>query len=81
MKNKMQDVRDHLVAMLEALGDKEVDPQVIERAKATAEIAQVYTNTVKVEIEARRMAGIEATLPPVLEHQPRVATGGKAEER
>jgi hypothetical protein len=66
----MQHVRDHLVAMLEALGDKEVDPQVIERAKATAEIAQVFTNTVKVELEAYRIAGRDNQIPSVLEHKP-----------
>lgn len=70
MKNKMGDVRNHLVAMMEALGDKEVDMQVIERAKAVAALAQTYTNTVKVEIEARRAAGMENTLPAALEHKP-----------
>lgn len=70
MKNKMQHVRDHLVAMLETLGDKDASADVIERAKATAAIAQAFTNTVKVELEAYRQAGLEAKLPAVLEHKP-----------
>ena len=70
MKNKMSDVRNHLVSMMELLGDKEVDAQVIERAKAVAALAQTYTNTVKVEIDARRAAGMEHSLPAALEHKP-----------
>lgn len=66
MKNRMKDVRDHLVAQMEALKDGEVDPQVIERAKAVASLAQVYTNTVKVELEVRKAAGKEHELPEVL---------------
>lgn len=67
MKNKMQHVRDHLVAMMEALADTDVSPEVIERAKATAALAQTFTNTVKVEIDARRAAGLENGLPEVLD--------------
>ena len=56
MKNKMQDVRDHLVAMLEALGDTDTDKdataQVIERAKATALVAGTYIAAVKTELDA-----------------------------
>lgn len=65
MKNKMQDVRNHLVAMMEALNDKDVDQELVDRAKAMAELSQAYTNTVKVELDARRMAGIEE-LPAAL---------------
>lgn len=59
----MQDVRDHLVAMMERLGDQDADERDINRAKALSELAATYTRTVSVEIEARRAAGIEATLP------------------
>ena len=31
MKNKISDVRNHLVAMLEALGDPDANAEVIER--------------------------------------------------
>lgn len=67
MKNKMQHVRDHLVAMMEALADPDVAPEVIERAKATSALAQTFTNTVKVELDAIRASGMDITeLPDVL---------------
>jgi hypothetical protein len=63
----MADVRNHLVAMMELLGSDDVKPEHLDRAKAISELAQTYTNTVKVEIDARRLAGIENSLPAVLE--------------
>lgn len=64
----MGDVRDHLVAMLEQLGENEADEKTIERAKATALVADKYIAAVKVEIDARRLlADTGMTLPPVLE--------------
>lgn len=68
MKNKMADVRDHLVVMLEELGDKEADAKTIERAKATALVADKYIAAVKVEIDARRLLSSNGQeLPPALE--------------
>ncbi|MGO1069302.1 hypothetical protein [Lysobacter sp. CA199] len=55
MKNSMADVRNHLVAMLEALGDPDAKPEVVERAKATSMVAGTYINAVKVEIDAIRL--------------------------
>ncbi|NID14331.1 hypothetical protein [Luteibacter yeojuensis] len=55
MKNKMSDVRNHLVAMLEALGDPEATPEVVERAKATSIVAGTYINAVKCEIDALKL--------------------------
>lgn len=66
MRNKMSDVRDHLVAMLEQLGDADVGAEVIERAKATSLVANSYISAVKVEIDAIRMAGLDV-LPSVIE--------------
>lgn len=69
MKNKMADVRDHLVAMMELLGEKEATELDIAKAKAISDLAQTYTNTVKVELQAREMVGGKAAqLPEVLEH-------------
>jgi hypothetical protein len=65
----MQDVRDHLVAMMERLGDEKVSAEDIARAKALSELAQTYTNTVKCEIEARKLAGLDRVLPPALEQR------------
>ena len=67
MKNKIDDVRDHLVAMLELLGDdtRSTDEmaQAIERAKATASIAGTYIAAVRVEIDAIRVLDETGRLP------------------
>lgn len=68
MKNKMSDVRDHLVAMLEALsedGEPEKVARTVERAKATALVADRYIAAVKVEIDAREKLQRQ-DLPPAL---------------
>lgn len=71
MKNKMGDVRDHLVAMLEELGDKSADASVVERAKATALVADKFIASVKVEVDARRLLQEDGVhLPRVLEAPP-----------
>jgi len=67
MKNKMSDVRDHLVAMLEQLGDPEVSVEVVERAKATALVAGTYISAVKTEIDALRLADDIGKLPSAVE--------------
>jgi hypothetical protein len=67
MKNKMSDVRNHLVAMLEQLGDADVKVEVIERAKATALVAGVYISAVKTEIDALRLADEIGRVPAALE--------------
>lgn len=50
MKNKIEDLRNHLFATLEALQDKE-QPMDIERARAIADVAQVIVNSAKVEVD------------------------------
>ena len=74
MKNKMNDVRDHLVAMLEALGDTSADattdPQLIERAKATAMVAGTYIAAVKTELDAIQLFDRTGCLPTVIEAPP-----------
>jgi hypothetical protein len=69
MKNKMSDVRDHLVAMLEQLGDPDVKSEVIERAKATALVAGTYISAVKTEIDALRLADDIGKLPEAVAGQ------------
>lgn len=76
MKNKMSDVRDHLVMQLEALSDDSLSAEDmrlrIDRARASSTVAGTFIDAVKVEIDAR--ARLEATnLPPALEHQPALA--------
>ena len=50
MKNKIEDLRNHLFATIEALMDDE-KPLDIDRAKAVADVAQVIINSAKVEID------------------------------
>lgn len=75
MKNRMQDVRDHLVQMMEQLNDPEVSEEVVSRAKALSDVAQTYTNSVRVEIDARRLAGMENELPPVFDNGRLIGNG------
>ena len=49
MKNKIQDLRDHLFATLEALQDKD-EPMDIDRARAVADVAKVIVDSAKVEV-------------------------------
>jgi len=50
VKNKIEDLRNHLFAALEALADSE-NPMEIPRAKAIAEVAQTIINSAKVEVD------------------------------
>lgn len=50
MKNKIEDLRNHLFAALEALADEE-NPMDIDRAKAISDVAQTIINSAKVEVE------------------------------
>ena len=49
-KNKIEDLRNHLFATLEALQDDE-KPMEIERAKTIADVAQVIVNSAKIEVD------------------------------
>lgn len=53
MKNKIEDLRNHLFETIEALKDAE-KPMDIERAKAIADVAQVVVNSAKVEVDFLR---------------------------
>lgn len=50
MKNKIEDLRNHLFATLEDLRDPD-KPMDIPRAKAIAEVAQTIINSAKVEVD------------------------------
>lgn len=90
MKNKLSDVRNHLVAMMEMLGDKDCTADTLERAKVASQVANAYIQGVKVEVDACRMAadlGILPTAidqprairyapePPAIDHQKRAGQG------
>lgn len=54
MKNKIEDVRNHLFETLEALLDRRA-PMDIDRARAIAEVAQTIINSAKVEVDFMRV--------------------------
>ena len=54
--NKIDDLRNHLFATLEALSDNE-HPMEIARAKAVAEVAKVIVESAKVEVDFLRVTG------------------------
>ena len=56
MKNKLEDLRNHLFATLEALQD-EKKPMELDRAKTIADVAQTIINSAKVEVEFIREVG------------------------
>ena len=56
MKNRIQDLRNHLFATLESLRDPD-KPMELDRARAIAEVAQVIINTAKVEVDFLRTGG------------------------
>lgn len=49
-KNKIDDLRNHLFAALEALRDED-QPMDVARAKAIADVARVIVDSAKVEVE------------------------------
>lgn len=63
----MKDVRDYLLKQLAELADSDAtqDEQalVIERAKATSQVASTYISAVKVEIDAIRLFDDTGKLP------------------
>lgn len=55
-KNKIEDLRNHLFATLEALQDEE-NPMEIDRAKTIADVAQVIVNSAKIEVDFIKATG------------------------
>lgn len=58
MKNKIQDLRDHLFETIEKLKDGEID---LEKARAVADLAQVIVNSAKVEVDFLRAANVKSS--------------------
>jgi hypothetical protein len=63
MKNKLTDVRDHLIAQLERLGDAEGDDlaREIDRAKAMRDLAAPLIESAKVEVAF--LTGVQGAVP------------------
>lgn len=60
MKNKIEDLRNHLFATLEGLRDKD-HPMDIERAKAISSVANSIIETAKVEVKFIEVVGGKGT--------------------
>jgi hypothetical protein len=56
VKNKIEDLRNHLFMTLEALRDEE-KPMDLERAKAVADVAHQVILSAKVEVEYMKVTG------------------------
>lgn len=56
MKNKIEDLRDHLFETIEALKDKD-NPMELDRAKTIAGVAQTIINSAKVEVDHLSVTG------------------------
>ncbi len=56
MKNRIEDLRNHLFAAIESLLDED-NPMDIDRAKAIADVAQVIINSAKVEMQYLQSIG------------------------
>ena len=64
MKNKIDDLRNHLFATLEALQDTD-KPMELDRARTIAEVAQTIINSAKVEVAfMTHVEGVESTFFP-----------------
>lgn len=80
MKNKIEDLRNHLFETIEMLKDAE-KPLDVERAKAIAEAAQVIVNSAKVEVDfmravnATKGSGFIPTEPTLPGPLPRLVKG------
>lgn len=56
MRNKIDDLRNHLFEVLEALKDKD-DPMELDRARAVADVAKVIVDSAKVEVDFLKVTG------------------------
>jgi len=60
MRNKIDDLRNHLFATIESLLD-ENNPMDIDRAKAISDVAQTIINSAKVEVDFLNKVGGNGT--------------------
>lgn len=64
-RNKIADVRDHLFAQLERLGDEELDQEQlskeVNRAKAITHVSSQIIQSAKVEVDYLRTIGAHKT--------------------
>lgn len=59
MKNKIEDLRNHLFETLEALKDPD-KPMDLDRAAAVADVSRVIIESAKVEVDLLKVTGASA---------------------
>lgn len=76
MKNKMEDLRNHLFAALEGLADQD-KPMELDRARAISEVAKTLIDTARVEVDMLKVTGaikgtgfipVDAAVPALPNH-------------
>jgi hypothetical protein len=85
VKNKIDDLRNHLFETLEALKDDE-KPMELDRARAIADVSRVIVDSAKVEVDFLKVTGaLRSTgfLPTEVEEEtprpkPKLTRGGAA---
>lgn len=70
MKNKIEDLRDHLFETIESLKDPE-KPMELARAKMISDVAQTIINSAKVEVDAMRALGAQRLATSFIPDEPR----------
>jgi hypothetical protein len=82
VKNKIEDLRNHLFATLEALQDEE-KPMDLDRAKVIADVSQTIINSAKVEVDYAKVTGnqlasgfLPAEVKPARGHGPKLVGSG-----
>ena len=77
MKNKIDDLRNHLFETLEALKDED-KPMDLDRARAVADVARVIVDSAKVEVDFLKVTGaLRSTDFIPSEEESRELPGGK----
>ena len=79
MKNKMTDLKDHLFAQLERLGDEDLSPEEIateaERAKAIVSLADQITSNADLQLKAAKLFAEHGNT--IVPHLPQIGGGSE----
>lgn len=80
MKNKIEDLRNHLFSTIEGLLDPD-KPLEIERARAVSDVAQTIINSAKVEVDFLRATGSQKDTGFISNQKPELPSAGKGVAR
>jgi hypothetical protein len=71
MKNKIQDLRNHLFEQMERLNNEDLTPEQLQheisRANAMGELGKVIVESAKTQVLAQKVFGKNKTLPNITE--------------